>query len=346
MFYTLFPYILFCISCLLGNILFIKFGNKLKLSDRIQDQNIHMGSISRLGGLVIYGNLFIFSFFLELSILLKYCIIASVMIIPAILEDLHFNINPLVRLFLIILSSFILLLDLDYLPVFNFGIMNLVFNNYQFQIIFLSLSLAAVTNGQNIIDGTNGLSALSSLSTFCCIFYLAYQINDQLTLEISLFVIIAIIIFLIFNYPFGKIFLGDCGSYLLGMLSGYLIIKIFSENPLLPSWVAVIILFYPSLELIFSYIRRLRAKRSPFIADNNHLHLKIYYMLSYKKKDSILHNALVAPFMAIIWLLPLVSLPVLLDFPHFSFLAMIIIFCVYIFIYFAIPNYKNFDKRN
>ena len=197
MFYTLFPYILFCISCLLGNILFIKFGNKLKLSDRIQDQNIHMGSISRLGGLVIYGNLFIFSFFLELSILLKYCIIASVMIIPAILEDLHFNINPLVRLFLIILSSFILLLDLDYLPVFNFGIMNLVFNNYQFQIIFLSLSLAAVTNGQNIIDGTNGLSALSSLSTFCCIFYLAYQINDQLTLEISLFVIIAIIIFLI-----------------------------------------------------------------------------------------------------------------------------------------------------
>ena len=42
---------------------------------------------------------------------------------------------------------------------------------------------------------------------------------------------ISLIGFLILNYPYGKIFLGDTGSYFLGLLSSYLVVEVFSKNP-------------------------------------------------------------------------------------------------------------------
>ena len=319
------------------NLIFIKlnfFQNK-NISRQIQD--IHLGNPSRLGGLTI---VICFITYLILYFDYYYNLIwySLIIIFPAILEDLRINVKPIIRLISIITASLLIILSLNILPQFNFGLLNSVFNNPLFQIVFFTLAMTTVVNGQNIIDGTNGLSAFSALSIFSSLLYLGFHLNDGDLIQISTIMIILIIGFLFFNYPFGIIFLGDTGSYFLGTISSYFVIKTFAIYSELSAWSAVTILFYPTLEVIFSYFRKIFNKKSPFYPDNLHLHLKIYYLISKNKNKSRLFNSLVAPFLGIIWLSPLALLPFSLQHPIWSISIVFFLTLIYFFFYFSIPD--------
>lgn len=329
-------FILFFIAILL-NYLLLKINFYLDIKAYSQIQDIHEGSPPRLGGLVIYL-LFIGYIFLFENNLIILFLSSLFFMIPAFLEDLRIFIKPLFRLIAIIITCGFIILNITDLPQFDFGSLNILFNNKIFQIIFFSLAMAAVINGQNIIDGTNGLSALTSLSIFASILYLGFLLNDQGIVKVSSIIIILIIAFLLFNYPFGKLFLGDGGSYFLGFLSSYLVIDIFSRYPDLPTWSAVCILFYPTLEVIFSYFRKILQRKSPFLPDNLHLHLKIFYLISHQKTNTRLYNALVAPFLGVVWLSPLALLPFSLQYPLWSILVVLSLVLIYLFFYFSIPD--------
>jgi UDP-N-acetylmuramyl pentapeptide phosphotransferase/UDP-N-acetylglucosamine-1-phosphate transferase len=222
--------------------------------------------------------------------------------------------------------------------------MGQLFNSEIFKFIFFSLALGGVINGQNIIDGTNGLSAFTGISIFSCILYLGFYLNDNDLITVSLIVISILFCFLLFNFPFGKIFLGDCGSYLIGLLSGYLIIKTFGKYDELPSWSAVIILYYPTMETIFSFCRKIYNKKSPFKPDNKHLHIIIFLLISKNYQNPNLFNSLVAPFLSIMWLSPLAVLPISLEIPMLSFLILATLSITYIFFYMAIPKPKDISS--
>ena len=323
---------------LFGNFLIMKYGYQFSLNKGKQTQDIHQGQISRLGGLILIILFYIYAILFQI-IPLNFFFISLLVLIPALLEDFGFSLKPLIRLSAILMGCLILVINFNYLPPFDLSFLNIVFNNFYFQIIFYTLALATVINGQNIIDGTNGLSASTGIVIFICIGYLGFEINNPEIIQIAIFMIILLISFLLFNFPFGKIFLGDAGSYFIGLLSGYLIIEIFATNPQLPTWSAVIILFYPALEVIFSYFRKIYSHQSPFLPDNKHLHLKIFYLLSQgATKPSRLINALVAPFLSIIWLSPLAILPISLVLPHLSLIFLAGLVLVYLFFYFSIPD--------
>ncbi len=325
------------------NYLIFKYSYQIVKKPKIQIQNIHMGEVSRLGGLVIFTIFFLFNFF-YIEDLKFFCLISFIPLLPAIIEDFNFNISPYIRLFCILIGSFIIVNSIEQLPKFEF-LLSSFFNNYIFQLFFYTIALSVVTNGHNIIDGTNGLSGLTSLSIFCSILYIGLFLNDTLLINSSIFIISLLISFLIFNYPYGKIFLGDCGSYFLGFYAGYLIIYLFGKYPELPTWSAVVILYYPCMEVIFSYFRKIISKKSPFKPDNLHLHLKIYYLLSHKRKTSKLFNSLVAPFLSILWLSPLAILPFSIKNSTLSIIVVIFLIFSYIFLYLAIPPLINNDKK-
>ena len=330
--------LLFLLASLVGNFLIMKYGYKISFIKKDQPQNIHQGNISRLSGLIIIILFFIYVIHSQI-LSLSFLSISFMVLIPALLEDFGFHLKPLIRLSLILLGCLLLVINLNYLPPFDLSFLNIVFNNFYFQIVFYTLALATVINGQNIIDGTNGLSASTGIIIFICIGYLGLEINNLEIIQIAIFIVILLISFLLFNFPFGKIFLGDAGSYFIGLLGGYLIIEIFATNPQLPTWSAVIILFYPSLEVIFSYFRKIYSHQSPFLPDNKHLHLKIFYLLSQgATKPSRLNNALVAPFLSIIWLSPLAILPISLVLPHLSLIFLAGLVLVYLFFYYSIPD--------
>ena len=328
---------IFLFIAILLNYFIYKINFYFKINVIAQVQDIHQGNPSRLGGLLIYFLFigFIFLFEKNLSFVVLYSLF---FLIPAFLEDIRIPIKPLFRLIAILTTCTFLVINIPQLPQFDFGTLNILLNNRIFQIIFFSLAMATVINGQNIIDGTNGLSAFTSLSIFASILYLGFQLNDQSIVQVASIMIVLIIAFLLFNYPFGRLFLGDGGSYFLGFISSYLVIDIFSRYPEIPAWSAVSILFYPTLEVVFSYFRKILQRKSPFLPDNLHLHLKIFYLISRQKGNPRLYNALVAPFLSVVWLGPLALLPFSIEYPLWSLLVLLTLILTYVFFYFSIPN--------
>ena len=73
-----------------------------------------------------------------------------------------------------------------------------------------------VINGNNLIDGVNGNMALTNIIQLSVLTFFALAVNDSYISEVYLILIIPLVIFLIFNFPFGKVFSGDTGAYFYG----------------------------------------------------------------------------------------------------------------------------------
>ena len=159
-----------------------------------------------------------------------------------------------------------------------------------------------IMNGFNFIDGLNGLSSFNFITIFISIYFLADLYQDELTKNWTIFIILLSLFFLFFNFPFGKFFLGDSGSYLYAFLSGSSIIMLFERNSNLPTLLALLILAYPITEIIFSIFRKTLKKLSPMKPDKLHLHQLIYSKLDGEKK---IKNNLASLLMAFFWLSPL-----------------------------------------
>tara|TARA_B100000575_G_C22880839_1_gene513240 strand:- start:252 stop:659 length:408 start_codon:yes stop_codon:yes gene_type:complete len=76
--------------------------------------------------------------------------------------------------------------------------------------------------------------------------------------------------------------LGDAGAYAISFFVGYLIIKSHNTNPNISPYFFITLLWYPCFENLFSIIRKLKTKLSPFRPDNNHFHQLIYAFLQKK----------------------------------------------------------------
>jgi UDP-N-acetylmuramyl pentapeptide phosphotransferase/UDP-N-acetylglucosamine-1-phosphate transferase len=107
--------------------------------------------------------------------------------------------------------------------------------------------------------------------------------------------------FMVLNYPFGKIFMGDGGAYFLGFMVGQIAILLPMRNPEVSPWVSLLICAYPVVEVLYSMYRRIRNKKSSGAPDDQHLHTLIKTKLIRTHFDNLSQNrrnALVAP---LIW---------------------------------------------
>ena len=90
--------------------------------------------------------------------------------------------------------------------------------------------------------------------------------------------------FFIFNI-IGKVYLGDSGSYLVSLLIGTYLIKLYFINNNLSPYYIALLLWYPAFENLFSLIRRMSKKKNVSNPDNRHLHQLVY--LYFKSKNII-----------------------------------------------------------
>jgi UDP-N-acetylmuramyl pentapeptide phosphotransferase/UDP-N-acetylglucosamine-1-phosphate transferase len=180
-----------------------------------------------------------------------------------------------------------------------------IFIDNQNILVFYSLyilSLMMIMNGFNFIDGLNGLSSFNFITIFVSIYFLAGLYQDEEIKNWSTFLILLSLFFLVLNFPFGRFFLGDSGSYLYAFLSGSTIILLFERNSEAPTLLALLVLAYPITEIMFSIIRKSIKKFSPMRPDNLHIHQLIYNKLSGNKK---FRNNFASLIMAFFWLSPL-----------------------------------------
>ena len=165
-----------------------------------------------------------------------------------------------------------------------------------------------VINAINFVDGLDalatGIVAISAVAFFAFSYLLAVVNGFSRAGAPSLVTAIVIGIclgFLPHNFHPARIFMGDSGAMLLGLLlsaaaitlSGQIDINAITGSEtttLLPLLLPFAVLAIPLLDLILAIIRRLRAGRSPFAADNEHLHHKLLEMgLSHRRTSAVLY---------------------------------------------------------
>ena len=90
------------------------------------------------------------------------------------------------------------------------------------------LMFIGLINGANFLDGLNGLLAGSVVLNLVFMVFLAAPVSGVAVLAMIL--IAAILGFLVFNFPFGKIFMGDVGSTFLGLALGFLALLLQNQD--------------------------------------------------------------------------------------------------------------------
>ena len=156
------------------------------------------------------------------------------------------------------------------------------------------LIVLVVINAVNFIDGMDGLAAgvvaISGVAFFAFAYLLAVDYGFSRAGAPSLITAVLIGIclgFLPHNLSPAKIFMGDSGSMLLGLLLSVSAITLTGQvDPnaisaeklgptLLPLLLPFAVLAIPFLDLLLAVSRRIKAGKSPFAPDNLHLHHRL-----------------------------------------------------------------------
>jgi UDP-GlcNAc:undecaprenyl-phosphate GlcNAc-1-phosphate transferase len=133
-----------------------------------------------------------------------------------------------------------------------------------------------ITNAFNLIDGLDGLAAGSALfsTLVSCVVALIY--GNEVVLFLTVALAGAITGFLRYNFNPASIFLGDCGSLLIGFLMSAIAIAGLHKSP---TTVAVVIpvisLGLPILDVGVAVIRRFLTCKRIFCPDREHIHHKL-----------------------------------------------------------------------
>ena len=150
--------------------------------------------------------------------------------------------------------------------------------NNTFRIFFSIFCILIIINGCNFIDGVN-----TSLVGYCLIISLSLHYLDLNGVEISQIVdfynLIPVLIALFILNFFNKLYLGDGGSYFLGLLFALCLINTYQINNNISPYFIVCLLWYPAFENLFSILRKKNLSRSPLDPDTNHLHQIIFLYL-------------------------------------------------------------------
>lgn len=171
---------------------------------------------------------------------------------------------------------------------------------------WLSISLSlfvyiVIVNAINLIDGVDGLAAGVSLIASMAFAFWFYKTGDQPLALLAMGLAGSLFGFLIYNFQPAKIFMGDSGSLIIGIVLFVLAVKMIElgflkERSVAMNYVskpvlAMAILSYPLIDTLRVFILRASKGRSPFSADRNHIHHKLLAMgLSHRQTSVALYG--------------------------------------------------------
>lgn len=286
------PYLLIGISCLVTFLItfsaipsIVRIASNKGLMALPNGRTSHLIPTPNLGGIAIFAGVIISSIVftgINTAHELKYIIAGMLILFFVGLKDDLQDLPPYQKLIGQILSALIIILPGDfYLHNLHglFGIHELSF----IPGILLSLLLfLALINSLNLIDGIDGLA--SGIGILASLFFgVVFLIDGPLAYAIMSFIVAAsLLAFFYFNVfsKKNKIFMGDTGSMLIGLLLTILTIKFLNlghstlfvhQNHSAPAvWLSVLII--PLFDTARVMVLRLSQGKSPFAADRTHIH--------------------------------------------------------------------------
>jgi UDP-GlcNAc:undecaprenyl-phosphate/decaprenyl-phosphate GlcNAc-1-phosphate transferase len=284
-------YISVFFSTILLNIFYQKYFLKKGFTDKVNHRSSHKVSATRSGGLVLFSVLVLYTSYLYISGLQPYdfsiFIPISFLFITGLYDDIYKVDFELKFLLQLIVAK--VLIDQGY--IFNqidiMGVIDITFNRF-FAQVFTIIFFVSIFNAYNFIDGIDGNVHFEGVKSLIIILLISTASFEFYNLVIYSIIILSTNLF--FNLKKNKkVFMGDSGSLLIGIL-----IVIFSfeatTNKIEMTFNSyfLIIFLYPIIDLTRIVIIRLVNKKSPFKADTNHIHHKINFKLDHHLKSSIL----------------------------------------------------------
>lgn len=284
MFYWQMFYLLqgFLITFLLVPIVVI-FARKYNLLYKPNSRSSHSSPVPALGGIAIFvGFLITFQLITSITKQQSFTILTAttLIFIVGLIDDLV-EIKPWRKLFIVILLS-IFITQTQGLTIDNLhGFFSIHQLNEFVSVAITVLVIAFLINAINLIDGVDGLASglgITILSVFSYFFYIS---NDIQYLSLTIPMIISLAAFLLFNI-WGKrykIFMGDSGSLLLGLIVAVSLIHFMQLESIavgdflrISPVSAFALLVVPVFDAFHVSIKRLIMGRSPFRPDKEHIH--------------------------------------------------------------------------
>ncbi|GGG96824.1 MULTISPECIES: MraY family glycosyltransferase [Pedobacter] len=247
----------------------------------------HKRNISRLGGLAIIGSFTVCILLFSAIINFKEAnfLIASCIILAALgLKDDVYGTNTSTKFILQIVVAFILVFFGAFRLTSLYGVLGIGDMAPIWGSFFSIVLIIFLNNAFNLIDGIDGLAGGIGILT-SLVFGILFSLMGQVPYACIAFGLAgAIAGFLKYNWFPAKIFMGDTGALIIGLISAALAIKFIELNKFTqvnrPDFysapaIAVAILIVPIFDSLRVFTIRILKGRSPFKGDRNHIHHRL-----------------------------------------------------------------------
>ncbi|UYM05986.1 MraY family glycosyltransferase [Solicola gregarius] len=301
---------------------------------RVRDRDVHAIPIPYFGGIAMLGGLWAAYLvarhlpFLSLAPdeqvfdpALAVLVGGTCMCVVGVIDDL-FELDPLSKFAGQVLSAVIVVamgVQFLWIPLPRGGMQGI--DPIQV-IIFTVFWIVLTANAVNFIDGLDGLAvgviAIGAGAFFIYAFILAVENNQPRAIAAALLsasLAGACVGMLPHNFFPARMFIGDSGSMLLGMVLACSAVTLVGQFPqtnvsqgigdaqagfqaaLLPLLLPFAMLLVPLLDLVMAVVRRTRAGRSPFSPDKMHLHHRLLE-IGHSQRRAVLVMYMVAALVA------------------------------------------------
>jgi UDP-GlcNAc:undecaprenyl-phosphate/decaprenyl-phosphate GlcNAc-1-phosphate transferase len=235
---------------------------------------VHTQPIPRIGGLAIAAGILITTLiFVDVSGPIAGVMIAVPVVVAIGLYDDLRGMSAKVKLLAVMAAALIPVIGYD----MRFERIGLPFVSFDLGLVvaipLTLLWIALVANLVNLIDGMDALAAGIVAIAAATLSVMAMSFGRAEVAAIAAIVCGATIGFLRHNYHPAKIFMGDSGSLTLGFVLGSLAVEGVLKTPAtIALAVPLLIMAVPILDTSFVVAKRLKYKRKPWDADQNHFY--------------------------------------------------------------------------
>ena len=291
----------FCLSWVI-----LKVSRKYRLYPKIRERDVHERPTPRLGGIAMFVALivafliasripFFRAVFTEPQQILAILGAALLIVIVGVADDI-WDLDWTIKLAAQLLVA--ALVTWQGVQIISLPIGGITVGSPLLSFLLTLFTIVLVMNAVNFIDGLDGLVAGVAIIANGVFLVYSYLLARDIspTNYFSLASLTAAVVvgmclgFLPFNWHRARLFMGDAGSMLVGLLMATSAISVTGQvdpvalgrSQVLPAFLPIVlpiaVLIVPLADFALAVFRRLRAGKSPFTADRKHLHHRLLDM--------------------------------------------------------------------
>ncbi|MBK8310095.1 MAG: undecaprenyl/decaprenyl-phosphate alpha-N-acetylglucosaminyl 1-phosphate transferase [Chitinophagaceae bacterium] len=261
----------------------MQIAEQKKLYDIPDERKVHTRLVASLGGIGIFAG-FLLASLLSIQGYLnpefQYFFAASLVVFFVGLKDDIMILSATKKFIGQIIAASILIhlggIRLDSM----YGLLGFEQLPEGFSLALSYFTIIVIINSFNLIDGVDGLASSLGILTMIVFGSYFFAIEYQAYALLAFAMAGSLVAFIIFNHHPAKIFMGDSGSLMIGLVNSILVIKFINvaNSPFVavpvPAAVAIgfSILIVPLLDTLRVFSIRIANGRSPFTPDRNHIH--------------------------------------------------------------------------